>query len=305
MKKLLPFILVLFSVISIAQPAYQMPYIQSSSWSVRVGTTNGSGNNCVFYREINYTIIGDSLINGNLYQTLHSSGVTYEMSFMPPTQCNTTPVYYSEPAGFLRNVGQKVFYLPPADSIEVLLYDFDLEVGDTLPDTYNHFGNNITTITNIDTILVNGVQRRQYYLYSMNGTMATKFIEGIGHDRGLLERIDVMFDYASELYCYAENGIPVFPLSGAFCFSGLPSSMESLSFEVHPNPSYGTMSVSLNENNSKPVTVSLLDVTGRKVHSEQMMVTDGILPFSTNLKGIFQLVIESESNTATRKVVIY
>ncbi|OQA03372.1 MAG: hypothetical protein BWY67_02434 [Bacteroidetes bacterium ADurb.Bin397] len=65
------------------------------------------------------------------------------------------------------------------------------------------------------------------------------------------------------------------------------------------------MSVSLNENDSKPVTVYLLDVTGRKVYSEQMMVTDGILPFSTNLKGIFQLVIESESNTATRKVVIY
>ncbi|MBK8875741.1 MAG: hypothetical protein IPN13_18265 [Bacteroidetes bacterium] len=43
--------------------------------------------------------------------TLHSSGVTYEMSFMPPTQCNTTPVYYFEPAGFHRNVGQKVFYL--------------------------------------------------------------------------------------------------------------------------------------------------------------------------------------------------
>ncbi|MBL0074306.1 MAG: T9SS type A sorting domain-containing protein [Bacteroidetes bacterium] len=152
---------------------------------------------------------------------------------------------------------------------------------------------------------MNGVQRRQYAINSINGTMATMIIEGIGHDRGLLERMDLMLDYASELYCYSENGIPVYPLSGAFCLSGLPTSKESLSFQVHPNPSYGTMSISLNENNSKPVTVSLLDVTGRKVYSEQMMVTDGILPFSTNFKGIFQLVIESESNSATRKVVIY
>ncbi|MBK8875740.1 MAG: T9SS type A sorting domain-containing protein [Bacteroidetes bacterium] len=71
----------------------------------------------------------------------------------------------------------------------------------------------------------------------------------------------------AELYCYSENGIRFTRFFRTFCLSGLPTSKESLSFQVHPNPSYGTLPVSLNKNNSKPVTVSLLDVTGRKVYS--------------------------------------
>ena len=61
----------------------------------------------------------------------------------------------------IREQGKNVFIR--SDTSEYLLYNFNLNLGDTLPPSYNNFFENIT-ISSIDSININGVFLRKFEL---------------------------------------------------------------------------------------------------------------------------------------------
>ena len=96
---------------------------------------------------------GDTLIGGYHYQILQQSGFlqTVDLHFGNSYLSS----YFDNYKGAIRqDTLLKRVYIVPSDSLtEMLLYDFNLSVGDTLPISYNNtFSSNY--VSRIDSILV-------------------------------------------------------------------------------------------------------------------------------------------------------
>jgi len=141
------------------------------------------------------------------------------------------------------NLYEEYLYMNTNDNGEVLLYDFSLEVGDTL------YGGNFALsdeekliVTKIDTILYNNSFRRKHHFQFSR----QKWIEGIGNIRGLLFISGALPTNGiyNTLICFKQNGEQKY-LNPEYeeCFPGVLSSKIKAPGEnevlVYPNPSAG------------------------------------------------------------------
>ncbi|MEQ8909500.1 MAG: hypothetical protein RIC95_09935 [Vicingaceae bacterium] len=127
------------------------------------------------------TITGDTMISNQTYQKVETPYVQSNVS----GNCN---VYTSGYKGAIReDIGaKKVYFMPPNQNVEELLYDFSLQVGDSLKG-YLEGGQN-PTIVAIDSVLV-GNSYRKRWMIDTNKFYPTYIIEGIGSTFGLLHQI--------------------------------------------------------------------------------------------------------------------
>ena len=106
-----------------------------------------------------YYLDGDTVIGGFTYKKLndrHHINIGWFGPGTPPDYC--TGLTYSD--GFIyaiRQEGKRLFLF--YQGTEYLLYDFDLEVGDTLPQTFNQYKDNVT-VTAIDSLQVGNSYRK-------------------------------------------------------------------------------------------------------------------------------------------------
>lgn len=130
-------------------------------------------------------ISGDTVLNGLNY---HKFDIPIEVIKSIGT-CDkagswTKAGYY---AGCIRQNEsiRKVFFIPPSESREQLLYDFNLKVGDTLQGFLRNTHNLVETIESIDSVMVGVTYRRRWKLSS---NYRVYLIEGIGSTFGLIQK---------------------------------------------------------------------------------------------------------------------
>lgn len=114
-----------------------------------------------------YTDGEDTLIGGNTYERVR--------------------IYFSTGyKGSFRNESGVVYYIEEEDSIEQILYDFTLNVGDTMPDTYNEMGiDDADIVTIVDTLVLFGIPHRR-----IRFTGEYAWIDGIGCTQGLFASVE-------------------------------------------------------------------------------------------------------------------
>ena len=164
-----------------------------------------------------------------------------------------------------------MFLVPLPDTAEVLLYDFDLDVSDTLPVTYNNFQNDIF-VTSIDSIYTPYGYRKKFLL-SPNSQWTIFLLEGIGHERGFLEPLNTPFDCGFTLECFSINDTAYFPVQGPTCelTLNIPDPVIKNELSLAPNPfseetvlQFGTL--------ISNVELIMYDVHGkvvREIHKDQ------------------------------------
>jgi hypothetical protein len=197
-----------------------------------------------------YSISGDSTINGINYHKIFHAGL-YEMRHYTSA---STYTYSSGPGvpsskgyvGAYREDGQKHIYFCPADSSsEQLLYDFNLAVGDTLPDAYNQ-AYVVNTVFSIDSVMIGTQYHRRYNISetSSPNMVYVSLIEGIGSTFGLLETMVPVFEHTDVLMCHTRAGATLFT-DGSSGSCALPSAMaisesnRQNTLIAFPNPSGG------------------------------------------------------------------
>jgi hypothetical protein len=120
-----------------------------------------------FYNEIKlYRVLKDSFLNGNIYQQF-SFGLVREDS-------QTHQIFVKFNSNFLAGV---------LDTIEKVLYDYTLQIGDSVEyqyayDTFKH------KVVNIDSVQINGIFHRVWHLEDMRAYTDYCVIEGIGSTKG-------------------------------------------------------------------------------------------------------------------------
>ena len=186
---------------------------------------------------------GDTLVGAHLYHKLWSSGYYYPLGY-----CNNpfySPLIFSHYNGAFRedSLDRKVYYLPAGSSSDTLLYDFNLNINDILPESYINQDYPNNRVTKFDSILIDGTYHKRYGITAPGfGGIDSNYayiIEGVGSSWGLLEGLHPQTEApsGSELTCFSVNGNALYPNTGAPCiFAFMDEPPEQIMPILAPNP---------------------------------------------------------------------
>lgn len=169
---------------------------------------------------------GDTIINAMTYKKLWSS-------FNDSTMINAGL------RGLLREETGIVYYRDLYYNLDKVLYNFNLEAGDTA-NTYNDFcGDWMAIIMDVDTVDYYGIPRKRWTLEGWSGEY---WIEGIGSTNGLLYSMlyECSADIYKELICCHENDELIYMKEYEDeCYQtnvGIDEGVDGGNLSVKPNP---------------------------------------------------------------------
>lgn len=207
----------------------------------------------------NYYMEGDTIIDTLTYKKIFRQGVvTLINSSCQPYDNN---LYINQtPSFFLRSFNKKMYIYRPEDQFETLLYDFNLTIGDTLPETYTYNPSNSSYLMIVESI--DSVSTPNGYLkkFALSGGNLDTLYEGIGSTGGLEESIFPLFLSGShQLRCYSLNNssyVPTISSSTCYITVGIPDLSNKNEHKVFPNPFSSKMEIQLNsEVNDAELTI--------------------------------------------------
>lgn len=187
---------------------------------------------------LRYSLNGDTTINQIAYKRLCLESGNIEDPIITPV-------------GGLREVDKKIYfigndYLGMEHATELLLYDFNLQIGDTIKhDNRERY----SIITDIDSVEVDGELRKRYEINSRSDYPNKEqeyWIEGIGSIKngllGLITDVPTCCYHFWEHVCFKENGIVKF-LNPSFSeclpenlLSSTENSFQISNIRIYPNP---------------------------------------------------------------------
>ena len=237
----------------------------------------------------------DTLINGTSYRPLnwYWDSEAWPGSF----------------GGGLREDGMgKVYYYSPFHDTEYLLYDLDVQPGDTVSNVWFGYPHNDTPylftihVVSRDTLYINGVARRSIgiRLSSIPGPAVEYWVEGIGGSDGLMSTIGAdALDIISGLECMSSNDT-VWWVWGPV---GAPGNCSPNSIAEHgdqqlgifPNPSTGIFRF-MNATGVKHV----LDSRGREV----LVTRENEVDLSVYPPGIYAAVVTTATSRQAVRLVL-
>lgn len=278
------------------------PFPDSNAvWNINFGLYcfwNGTANE-------NYSIIisGDTLINGQPY---HKLTTPYVQSFSTGT-CGGKIAGYK---GAIRQdqPAKKVFFVPPLSNSEQLLYDFTMQVGDTVK---GYAGSTNTpflpdVILSIDSVLVGGNYRKRWKTDSYYNPY---FIEGIGSAYGMIERspgnVTDMPGYL--VTCFSQNGITLHPATATNCDLILTSvstiQENSSQVKISPNPSTGIFTI---QNKEAEISyIEICNIFGEIVYAETVKSKMHEIKLEDKSRGIyFYKSVSGDKRISSGKLII-
>jgi hypothetical protein len=213
-----------------------------------------------------YRLKGDTLINSITYQKLIRTYINTLCSIDTST----------ETYGYMRNdiESRKVYYRYNYQTEESLLYDFSLQIGDTLKGSVFENSDEFT-VSAIDSILINDNYHKRYSINLREFFMYEYLIEGIGTTIGLIERVSEFWPFY-KLRCFSENGQLGYldpwatecRLETDSCYVGIGEITNGPKVLVIPNPAKTNELFSIDLSKSKQEgikTIDLYDIRGRKL----------------------------------------
>ena len=238
--------------------------------------------------ETNIIIItpGDTLINNNYYKMLMASSCSQED-------------FYSRIC-YLREdkIERKIYLisLNDEDFEEKLLYDFNLDSGDTF-DVYNHYDPTLDEKLVLKSIYDTTFFDRPWKIFSFHN--GVKWAEGFGSLAGFFktnyshtDRFTTSGGYF--LSCYYKNSTLMYQTFEAELFNSccISTSIENLSLpqwfkRVYPSPFRDKISIDLQTTCTHTIFLSLVDVTGKEMYRVERKVLPGTETFTLENLGHF------------------
>lgn len=233
-----------------------------------------------------YKLSGDTVINTMPYKKVYKNEYNYR--------------------GGLRELNKVVYFLP-ADSVnEKVIYNFNLNVGDTL---FNTYGEQLI-LSEIDTLVVNqidsvlcvdGNYHKQYRIGSANQVMGPGdyVIEGVGALHGFLTPMYVYtFSGYPRLNCMSNDSTLIYNLQGAFCFTGLEENIVKAPLDIYPNPATNYVTV---KGSAAVKSITIYSADGVFIKN---VTHSNTVDISGLCNGMYNLAIETGKAVINRRLVI-
>jgi hypothetical protein len=246
-----------------------------------------SGTSYYYY---SISMCGDTSMNGQTYKILSSGtdvcdATDYEGAFREDT------------------LNRLVYYVPPSMSEEQLLYDFNMQTGDTVKGYIETKAYQPDIVQAIDSVLIGSKYRKRWLI---NPDYSIYIIEGIGSTYGLYEFSpgDATDHSNYFLFCYQQNDHTLYPDTTSDCKypnSIIPDQELHDQVKVFPNPCKG--SITVESENILLKEIYLLNMLGQVIFTKKTNIRR--LTQIDNLhQGIYILNIRDKSNRVSNQIVI-
>ncbi len=294
-KYLLVFIIAIATQLSYGQ--YRPLPMQNAEWVNWGGLYLLSCPTCTFVNYKYYTD-GDTIINSNTYVKIKKTEIPV---------INDVSIYPTYTGAIRQDTLNKKIYVVLTDSTtERILYDFSLQVGDTINSVLHDLasdcvGFNVETISSIDSILINGNYHKRFNIQGSCNSVS--YVEGIGSDYGLIfpNRLD---EKESHLSCTKVNGQTYYPSNTSQCdlITSIGSIDKNFVIDIFPNPTTAELNIKLSYIENSVVLITIYNTLGEIIIQEKMSTNEKILDISTLPDGLYILSITDENNLQAKKI---
>lgn len=280
MKRILLFLTFLFPLFVNAQAWQYHPFpTTTGNWTYRYHDDFGAPTTDLSC----YSLFGDTSILGVNYKIIFSGG---------------------SKNGAIRESNKIIYFRPDTSSIEYVLYNFNLNQGDTL---FHPFGGNPT---NLDTLVVTWVDS----IYTTNGYLRqihfnfNTWIEGIGSMNYLLRPVGYApISGNDQLECMEGDGVGKYP-GGSSCPScyavGMKEQELVSDIKVSPNPFNYQTTIIFNVN-QRNASIKMMDIAGREIKTIHFTGQQFIIDKGELKEGIyFVQTTDDQKNICNKKIVI-
>jgi len=301
MKKIF-FLLIMVSLsnLMMAQDYYPFP-THDAVWREYKNHLIGPSNS-EYYNFQNF-ISGDTMISGKTCHKIYKTGTVRVTSYAGDSLYDFENVY----VGAIREDSSKRVYL--CNVPERVLYDFNLQIGDTLPAMYGTYNNAdcIFIVSEIDSVVVAGNFHKRFKITYYIGPQqyVTYFIEGIGASTGLISLFIGSYMGLSQLICFMQDSINAYPY-GHECelvYLGVDETTTKQQINIFPNPGSGV--ISLSGLPDQHVSIQVYNLFGQKVYETYDARRDSKIDLSHLPKGMFLLKVLMNGETIkTEKIVL-
>ena len=249
----------------------------------------------------------DTTINGKVYKKLY----TFNDSVF-----NINNATY---LGGIREENKKIYYY--GDTIheykpffsfqEVLLYDFTLNIEDTLPSALNFYCNFLAydpplIVSEIDTVLLGNKLRKVFKFYNEPGI---SWIEGIGSIKGLLFYTSNLHVTGSDpngtLICFKQNDTIIYfnnNYSECMPLNINENNVMNENIVVSPNPA--TNYLTIKSGIIQPFTFQLYNMQGTALLAGKTSNTQTELNVANLPRGLYVLKIITNNQSVAKKIVL-
>ena len=193
--------------------------------------------------ETTFWLAGDTLISDTMYQKVASRTYYYQGYINAPMNACTTSFYFDDVSRFVREVDHMV-YARLSNSSERLIYDFNAEIGDTIPFPWN-LDNSYTygVVDEIDSVEVNGTYRKRFRIPEdpQLGGDDPFIVEGIGGCNGPFQGLhgQIGLSHFVALICVAEQDEVIYGDPNCSFITSIAVQRARHELLITPNPSNG------------------------------------------------------------------
>lgn len=243
-------------------------------------------------------VVGDTIINNTQYIKI----------------CQSTDTLFEFQSDYLfycavREEDSKYYFVFPDETAEILYYDFNMEVGDTIHYPQNFFIWQPITLKVIskDSILIGNNYRKRLTLENNNGSMGWMpqvWIEGIGSDYGLRMVHNYIVDYGFATSCLHQNDTLVY-LNPQFqaCYRWTLVGLEENQLQplkVFPNPANEQISFELLSDELLQARFEITDIQEKNYFSSTINSSNFSISTSHFQSGVYFYQITPSSGKVYR-----
>ncbi|GEM_PF-1706875 len=201
--------------------------------------------------------------------------------------------------GFIRETEDaKVYFLPVNEKQEWLLYDFGLNVGDSIYTDWND------SYLYMDSIVTDETNKKIYYVRFQNQSI--QWIEEVGSNIGLLmERITGGLQIFT--CCFRDEELIYRLPEYSSCDITLSNEVNKMPvpFNLYPNPASEKINIEINKSPTNALTGKIIAIDGTTIKSFKIdNKPNYILDVHSLYPGLYFIQIHSGAETYTQKVII-
>ncbi|MBL4648305.1 MAG: T9SS type A sorting domain-containing protein [Aureispira sp.] len=253
-----------------------------------------SQNLCIIDAGYRYFFKGDTIINSTQYKILRANHFS-QLTSPPPCYHWAIDTSTSTVRGFLREdtLTRKVFILTQGNgSSEEILFDFTLNIGDTLNSTYTGQGEVLVIDTIVNITLLNGEIRKKWIL-----TNGHSYIESIGGSEQFYYPLITGLGWWYSLICVNKNNTQLIGYQCTLILNSKSLDSEKPS-KIYPNPIDKYLFIERKNSNSENLII--FDFVGKVIYTKKLHLMFEKIDLSSLNSGLYFYTI---GNTAKGKII--
>lgn len=288
----------------------------SNTWQ----TSGTMGAACQWDRTARLT--SDTIMYGNAYKKLNHFLIKYKVT---SAGCNTN---YGKGFFIREDANTHIVYyrMPGADNQEHILYNYNLNQGDTIQYPYSIYpgGSVADSVVALDSILISGIYHRVWDFQSVTGRgdRVYSVIEGVGctNHPAYPAFAGACNDYFETLKCFAQSGLvqdfsmrvnscatlgsnfytncDYYPLTTA-----VPQGAAGSNIRIYPNPSGTDIHI---DNAASDLSVAVYDLAGRCIFRKDAaeLKLSSVISTTAWANGTYVVVLRNQAGIASKETVI-